>query len=204
MKKETVSIQRRLGERIQLQTTTNGDNGPRRVIKSKRYRCRRKEQASLEILYIFVTRQTLHKCNSYYLYPSQYSEDEVSDLSLDELTDEEPEDLRATLNKNKHLIRVSLFQFPGYLFTIHFLQISKPNSAATSKKSSDIAGRLIRKVDNTNPVKKVSSPVKDKTGSRVIRMKKEENKNDSRPSSSEWIERTISGKFSKNISFKTR
>ena len=33
MKKE-VSIQRRLGERIQLQTTT--DNGPRRVIKSKR------------------------------------------------------------------------------------------------------------------------------------------------------------------------
>ena len=35
MKKETVSIQRRLGERIQLQTTTN-DNGPRRVIKSKR------------------------------------------------------------------------------------------------------------------------------------------------------------------------
>jgi len=143
MKKETVSIQRRLGERIQLQTTTNGDNGPRRVIKSK----------------------------------SQYSEDEVSDLSLDELTDEEPEDLRATLNKNKHLIR-----------------ISKPNSAATSKKSSEIAGRLIRKVDNTNPVKKVSSPVKDKTGSRVIRMKKEENKNDSRPSSSEWIERTISVK----------
>ena len=43
MKKETVSIQRRLGERIQLQTTTNGDNGPRRVIKSKRYRCRRNE-----------------------------------------------------------------------------------------------------------------------------------------------------------------
>ena len=39
MKKETVSIQRRLGERIQLQTTTNGDNGPRRVIKSKRYKC---------------------------------------------------------------------------------------------------------------------------------------------------------------------
>jgi len=141
MKKETVSIQRRLGERIQLQTTT--DNGPRRVIKSK----------------------------------SQYSEDEVSDLSLDELTDEEPEDLRATLNKNKHLIR-----------------ISKPNSAATTKKSSDIPGRLIRKVDNTNPIKKVSSPVKDKTGSRVIRMKKEENKNDSRPSSSEWIERTISVK----------
>jgi len=141
MKKEAVSIQRRLGERIQLQTTT--DNGPRRVIKSK----------------------------------SQYSEDEVSDLSLDELTDEEPEDLRATLNKNKHLIR-----------------ISKPNSAATTKKSSDIAGRLIRKVDNTVPVKKVSSPVKDKTGSRVIRMKKEENKNDSRPSSSEWIERTISVK----------
>jgi len=30
-------------------------------------------------------------------------------------------------------------------------------------------------------------------------MKKEENKNDSRPSSSEWIERTISGKFSKII-----
>lgn len=43
MKKETVSIQRRLGERIQLQTTTNGDNGPRRVIKSKRYRCRQNE-----------------------------------------------------------------------------------------------------------------------------------------------------------------
>ena len=43
MKKETVSIQRRLGERIQLQTTTNGDNGPRRVIKSKRYRCRHNE-----------------------------------------------------------------------------------------------------------------------------------------------------------------
>ena len=43
MKKETVSIQRRLGERIQLQTTTNGDNGPRRVIKSKRYRCRHSE-----------------------------------------------------------------------------------------------------------------------------------------------------------------
>ena len=38
---------------------------------------------------------------------SQYSEDEVSDLSLDELTDEEPEDLRATLNKNKQIIRVS-------------------------------------------------------------------------------------------------
>ena len=34
MKKEAVSIQRRLGERIQLQTTTS--NGPRRVIKSKR------------------------------------------------------------------------------------------------------------------------------------------------------------------------
>ena len=34
MKKE-VSIQRRLGERIQLQTST--DNGPRRVIKSKRF-----------------------------------------------------------------------------------------------------------------------------------------------------------------------
>ena len=34
---------------------------------------------------------------------SEYSEDEVSDLSMDELTDEEPpeEDLRATLNKNK-------------------------------------------------------------------------------------------------------
>lgn len=141
MKKEAVSIQRRLGERIQLQTTT--DNGPRRVIKSK----------------------------------SQYSEDEVSDLSLDELTDEEPEDLRATLNKNKHLIR-----------------ISKPNSAATTKKNSDITGRLIRKVDNSNPVKKVPSPIKDKTGSRVIRMKKEEHKNDSRPSSSEWIERTISVK----------
>ena len=44
-------------------------------------------------------------------------------------------------------------------------------------------------------MKKVSSPVKDKTGSRVIRMKKEENKTDSRPSSSEWIERTISGIF---------
>ena len=29
-------------------------------------------------------------------------------------------------------------------------------------------------------------------------MKKEENKNDSRPSSSEWIERTISGKFFKS------
>ena len=42
-----------------------------------------------------------------YKYSSQYSEDEVSDLSLDELTDEEPEDLRATLNKNKHLIRVN-------------------------------------------------------------------------------------------------
>ena len=42
-----------------------------------------------------------------YKYSSQYSEDEVSDLSLDELTDEEPEDLRATLNKNKHLIRVT-------------------------------------------------------------------------------------------------
>ena len=34
-KKEKVHIHRRLGERIQLQTT-NDDNGPRRVIKSKR------------------------------------------------------------------------------------------------------------------------------------------------------------------------
>ena len=83
MKKE-VSIQRRLGERIQLQTTT--DNGPRRVIKSKRYE------------------MPLRNISKEYF--SQYSEDEVSDLSLDELTDEEPEDLRATLNKNKHLIRV--------------------------------------------------------------------------------------------------
>lgn len=32
---------------------------------------------------------------------SHYSEDEASDISLDELTDEEPEDLRATLNKSK-------------------------------------------------------------------------------------------------------
>ena len=37
---------------------------------------------------------------------SEYSEDEVSDLSLDELTDEEHEDLRATLNKNKTVKRV--------------------------------------------------------------------------------------------------
>jgi len=32
---------------------------------------------------------------------SHYSEDEASDISLDELTDEEPEDLRTTLNKSK-------------------------------------------------------------------------------------------------------
>ena len=48
-----------------------------------------------------------HNTHKLIIYSSQYSEDEVSDLSLDELTDEEPEDLRATLNKNKHLIRVS-------------------------------------------------------------------------------------------------
>jgi len=150
MKKTKVQIQRRLGERIQLNTTK--DDGPRRVIKSK----------------------------------SQYSEDEVSDLSLDELTDEEPEDLRATLNKNKHLIR-----------------ISKPNNSKSKSPSDNqsAAGRLIRKVDNSlalkasptkkSPIKK--SPIKnEKTGSRVIRMKKEETKTDSRPSSSEWIERTIS------------
>ena len=33
---------------------------------------------------------------------SQYSDDEGSDISLGEITDEEQEDLRATLNKSKN------------------------------------------------------------------------------------------------------
>lgn len=133
-----IQIHRRLGERIQLNTS---EDGSRRVIKSK----------------------------------SQYSEDEVSDLSLDELTDEEPEDLRATLNKNKKT---------------EVVRISKPNIKLDRNNQSAVSGRLIRKIDNKSPVK---SPVKEK-GSRVIRMKKEENRPDSRPSSSEWIERKISVK----------
>ena len=41
---------------------------------------------------------------------SEYSDDEDhSDISLDELTDEEPEDLRATLNKNKKVVSIQKY-----------------------------------------------------------------------------------------------
>jgi len=104
---------------------------------------------------------------------SEYSEDEVSDLSLDELTDEEQEDLRATLNKNKVVKRV------------HNVTVTKPTKSEDSQ-------RLIRKI-NVKTTKK--SPVK-KEQSRLITLRKISNDEDnsSRPSSSEWIERKISVK----------
>jgi hypothetical protein len=106
----------------------------------------------------------------------EYSEDEVSDISLDELTDEEPEDLRATLNKSKNQI----------------IRISNPSNPAnlSSPQKDNLAGRrLIRKIDPKQ------SPNKDR--SRLITLRKNENsQSDSRPSSSEWIERKISVKQS--------
>jgi len=98
---------------------------------------------------------------------SEYSEDEVSDLSMDELTDEEPpeEDLRATLNKNK----------------------TKAKTVTVTKKT-DQKQRLIRKIN-------VMSPKKE-SHSRLITLRQVtngqyNNSSESRPSSSEWIERKI-------------
>lgn len=97
----------------------------------------------------------------------EYSEDEVSDISLDELTDEEPEDLRATLNKNKNQIA----------------RISNPNPQNSGR-------RLIKKVETKQ------SPTKDRSRLITLRKTKDEENSDSRPSSSEWIERKISVKQS--------
>lgn len=103
---------------------------------------------------------------------SEYSEDEVSDLSLDELTDEEHEDLRTTLNKNKTIKRVQ-------------------NVTVTKSNRNGDSSRLIRKINVKSPVKKEQS--------RLITLRKQsadEDQQSSRPSSSEWIERKIKVKQS--------
>lgn len=105
-------------------------------------------------------------------HKSEYSDDEVSDFSLDELTDEEPEDLRATLNKNKTVKRIH-------------------NVTITKSVNNGERDRLIRKIN--------VSPTKKKDGqSRLITLRGVTNEHhsdsQSRPSSSEWIERKISVK----------
>lgn len=87
---------------------------------------------------------------------TRYSDDEGSDISLGELTDEEQEDLRATLNKSKD---------------------PKTSSA------NDFTTRIVNKDDTKK------QPIRG----RVISIRKKEDE-DSRPSSSEWIERKITVK----------
>lgn len=109
---------------------------------------------------------------------SHYSEDEASDISLDELTDEEPEDLRATLNK------------------------SKKNK--TRIVENDISTRQINKEDLREKRKITQKQtVALNRGGRIISIRKNKGRlgelsggesTTSRPSSSEWIERKITVK----------
>lgn len=111
---------------------------------------------------------------------SRYSEDEASDISLDELTDEEPEDLRATLNKSKQNKRTDGAEF-------------------TRKISNDVDF-----CNETKRKKQEKPPTTLNRGGRIISIRKNAKTrlgevsggDSSRPSSSEWIERKITVKKS--------
>lgn len=111
---------------------------------------------------------------------SRYSEDEASDISLDELTDEEPEDLRATLNKSKQNKRTDGTEFTRKISNdVDFGNESKRKTQEKPSSTLNRGGRIISIRKNAK-----------------TRLGEVSGGDSSRPSSSEWIERKITVKKS--------
>lgn len=131
----------------------------------------KRETKTIEIKNIKIERQKSDQIVRRIIAKNEYSDDEDhSDISLDELTDEEPEDLRATLNKNKKVssLDFDLSKRPG----TNKRKITQKNAASNNARG----GRIISILPNAN-----------------LR-KSEEERESSRPSSAEWIERKITVK----------